>query len=69
MAEKTKPAAKAKTPEKAVKSAKKIKVKYDISGETIKRKNKSCPKCGNGVFLADHKDRLTCGRCKYMEKK
>ena len=34
-----------------------------------KAKNKSCPKCGDGVFMAEHKDRRTCGRCKYMEKK
>ena len=33
-----------------------------------KRKNKSCPKCGAGVFLAAHKDRVTCGKCGYMEK-
>ena len=34
-----------------------------------KRKNKTCPKCGPGVFLAEHKDRLSCGKCGYMEKK
>ena len=34
-----------------------------------KVKNKSCPKCGQGVFLAQHKDRSTCGKCNYMEKK
>ncbi|MBU0614742.1 MAG: 30S ribosomal protein S27ae [Nanoarchaeota archaeon] len=38
---------------------------YDSSG---KRKNKFCPKCGPGVFLAKHKDRLVCGSCHYMEK-
>lgn len=30
---------------------------------------KSCPKCGSGVRLADHKDRYSCGKCKYYEKK
>lgn len=30
---------------------------------------KSCPKCGTGVRLAEHKDRRTCGKCGYMEKK
>ena len=34
-----------------------------------KAKNRSCPKCGPGTFLAEHKDRLTCGKCNYMEKK
>ena len=27
-----------------------------------------CPKCGSGVKLAEHKDRLSCGKCGYMEK-
>ena len=40
---------------------------YEVSGSNIKRKNKSCPKCGPGVFLAKHKDRLTCGSCGYSE--
>ena len=30
-------------------------------------KRKSCPKCGVGTFLAVHKNRLTCGKCKYTE--
>lgn len=30
---------------------------------------KSCPKCGVGVRLAEHKDRRSCGRCGYFEKK
>ncbi|MDO8627608.1 MAG: 30S ribosomal protein S27ae [Candidatus Diapherotrites archaeon] len=42
---------------------------YDASGEKVKRKNKSCPKCGAGVFLAEHKNRLHCGKCGYMQKK
>ncbi|MBI2138218.1 30S ribosomal protein S27ae [Candidatus Woesearchaeota archaeon] len=33
----------------------------------LQRKNRFCPKCGNGFFLALHKDRLTCGQCKYTE--
>jgi len=41
---------------------------YEKSGEGVKRKNQFCPKCGTGVFLAKHKDRLTCGCCGYMEK-
>ncbi|MFH1056638.1 MAG: 30S ribosomal protein S27ae [Candidatus Micrarchaeota archaeon] len=28
-----------------------------------------CPKCGPGTKLAGHKDRLTCGKCGYMEKR
>lgn len=41
---------------------------YEAAGTELKRKNKFCPKCGEGVFLAGHKDRLTCGKCHYMEK-
>ncbi|MEM2918014.1 MAG: 30S ribosomal protein S27ae [Candidatus Altiarchaeota archaeon] len=41
--------------------------KYEISGDKIKRKDKFCPKCGVGVFLARHKDRISCGKCGYTE--
>lgn len=37
--------------------------------ENGKAKNLTCPKCGPGIFLAAHKDRLSCGKCGYMEKK
>ena len=55
------------TPKK--KPARKAHKAYEISGDSFKRKNKTCPKCGSGVFMADHKDRWTCGRCNFMEKK
>ncbi len=42
---------------------------YKISGDKLEKANKSCPKCGQGFFMANHKDRSTCGRCNYMEKK
>ena len=47
--------------------AKKAYLLYTISGDKIQRKNKSCPKCGQGIFLGIHKDRLHCGACKYTE--
>ncbi len=40
---------------------------YEVSGTKAKAKNKTCPKCS--VFMANHKDRWTCGKCGYMEKK
>ena len=40
---------------------------YEVAGGAVKRKNKSCPKCGPSVFMAAHKDRLTCGKCGYTE--
>ena len=43
--------------------------KYAISGNTVSRNNKFCPKCGEGIFMAEHKDRVTCGKCGFTEKK
>ena len=39
---------------------------YTIQGTTLQRKP-HCPKCGAGVFLAQHKDRSTCGSCHYTQ--
>lgn len=41
---------------------------YTIEGNKLVRSHKACPKCGPGVFLAQHKDRSHCGRCGFMEK-
>ena len=43
--------------------------KYKISDGKIERLAKSCPRCGPGVFLAENKDRVFCGRCHYTEFK
>jgi len=43
--------------------------KYVVEENKIVKKGKPCPKCGSGVFLAEHKERLSCGRCSYMESK
>ncbi len=42
---------------------------YEIADGKLIRKRKSCPKCGPGVFLAEHEDRYTCGKCGYTEFK
>ncbi|MDI6859974.1 MAG: 30S ribosomal protein S27ae [Methanocellales archaeon] len=42
---------------------------YDISDNTLKRMRQICPRCGDGVFLAEHSDRLACGKCGYTEFK
>ena len=42
---------------------------YEVAGENVKRTKKNCPKCGAGVFLAEHKDRFACGKCGYTEIK
>lgn len=40
---------------------------YLAAGEKITRKNKFCPKCGPGTFMAAHKNRIVCGHCNYTE--
>lgn len=42
---------------------------YSVEGGKLERKRRSCPKCGPGVFLSEHKDRSSCGRCGYTEFK
>ena len=43
----------------------KIWAKYQITGDKAERKNKNCPKCGDGYLMAEHKDRQYCGKCHY----
>ncbi len=40
--------------------------KYSLTNEKTKRE-KYCPRCGPGIFLAKHKGRLYCGRCHLTE--
>jgi ubiquitin-small subunit ribosomal protein S27Ae len=40
---------------------------YKINDDKVERTKRECPRCGKGVFMAVHKDRLTCGKCKYTE--
>ncbi|MBU1204064.1 MAG: 30S ribosomal protein S27ae [Nanoarchaeota archaeon] len=42
--------------------------KYEIKDKKLTRK-KTCPKCGPGIFLAEHKNRFYCGSCHYSEMK
>lgn len=42
---------------------------YEVKGDKVERKKKFCPRCGPGVFMAEHKDRWSCGRCGYTEWK
>ena len=57
---------KGKKKPKMTKPSKKWKL-YEVVGDKIKRKNKTCPKCGSGVFMGKHKDRWVCGKCGYTE--
>ncbi len=58
----------AKGKETKVKKVKKS-AYYKVDGDKLTRTRKACPKCGPGVLMADHKDRYTCGNCKYTEYK
>ncbi len=63
---KSKAADKGKKQKKVKKSSQKWKM-YTASGDSLQRKSNFCPKCGIGVFMAKHKDRLSCGKCHYTE--
>ncbi len=40
--------------------------KYKVEdGKLVRAEH--CPTCGQGVFLAVHKNRKSCGRCGYTE--
>ena len=56
---------KGKKPHKNKPTSKKY-TKYKIEGDTVIRE-KSCPRCGLGVFLMKASNRLYCGRCHYTE--
>jgi small subunit ribosomal protein S27Ae len=59
---------KGKKPKKKKKKIQKGKL-YKVEGDKLTRERKSCPKCGAGVFMAEHQDRFTCGKCGFMQKK
>ena len=40
--------------------------KYKIEGDKVVRE-KSCPRCGPGVFLSGGLGRLYCGKCHFTE--
>lgn len=42
---------------------------YAVEGDKIVRNRRFCPRCGPGVFLAEHENRYSCGNCKYTEIK
>jgi ubiquitin-small subunit ribosomal protein S27Ae len=42
---------------------------YKVEDNKVMRIKRDCPRCGRGVFMAEHKDRYTCGKCGYTEFK
>jgi small subunit ribosomal protein S27Ae len=65
MGKKAKSVKKGKKPHKNNPTSKKY-TKYKIVGDKIVRE-KSCPRCGPGIFLMNSKGRLYCGKCHYCE--
>ena len=54
---------------KGIKRTTKVYALYEKDGDSVKTKGNFCPKCGKGVFMANHKNRSTCGKCGYTEFK
>ena len=42
---------------------------YKVDDAKVTRLRKECPRCGKGTFLAEHSDRLSCGKCGYADFK
>ncbi|MCS7116823.1 MAG: 30S ribosomal protein S27ae [Nitrososphaerota archaeon] len=42
---------------------------YRIQGNKALCIKRECPRCGKGVFLAEHADRFSCGKCGFTQFK
>jgi len=42
---------------------------FKVESNKINRIRRHCPKCGPAVFLGEHKNRFSCGKCGYTEYK
>ncbi len=40
---------------------------YKIAGDKATKTRKICSRCGKGVFMSEHKNRRTCGKCGLTE--
>ena len=40
---------------------------YKVEEEKSTKLKKICSRCGKGVFMAEHKNRHTCGKCNLTE--
>jgi len=52
---------------KAEKKSSGIAAMYEISGDKATKTHKVCSRCGKGVFMSEHKNRKTCGKCGLTE--
>ncbi len=42
---------------------------YKVEGGKVIRLRKTCPRCGDGTFLAEYKNRVYCGKCGWSQIK
>lgn len=42
---------------------------YKVENDRLMRLRKECPRCGKGYFMAEHKNRLSCGNCGFTTYK
>lgn len=42
---------------------------YKVEDGKVVRTKNHCPKCGPGVFMGEHGNRVACGKCGYTEFK
>ena len=40
---------------------------WEVKDGKVVRLNRSCPRCGEGVYLARHYNRSSCGQCGYTK--
>ncbi|MBN2155890.1 MAG: 30S ribosomal protein S27ae [Candidatus Lokiarchaeota archaeon] len=40
---------------------------WEVKDGKVIRPNRECPRCGAGVFLARHYNRMSCGKCGYTK--
>jgi len=68
LAEEEKKAEKAE-PQKRKREEKGIYTLYKIEADKVTRLRPTCERCGAGFFMAEHKDRYTCGHCGFTRYK
>ena len=51
------------------KNQKGIYILYKIEEGKVSRLRPTCERCGSGYFMANHKDRYTCGHCGFTRYK
>lgn len=40
---------------------------FKIDNDKVTRLKKNCSRCGRGIFMSQHTDRHTCGKCGLTE--